>query len=417
MISLFTVPVASLMDPSMANLSLSHDEDDELVLDEGLISTSNTSVELCLVGRFLTDQPLNFNLMKSRMASIWRPGKGMFVKEIGQRRYVFQFFHPVDLRRIYEGGPWSFGNHPLILHHLKNGEFPLRVPLDFINFWVQVHDLPVGYITEGLGRQLGNFIGQFLEYDSTNSGSVWRQYMRIRVAINVNNPLKRCKRIKKPDGTSFIVNFKYEKLHIFCFVCGRLGHSESFCEDLFTRSQEDIKKEWGPWLKAADRRGQALGGDKWLRTENGTNVESDNRSASPETEVRRGKGIFEFGKPNLSARNQQSISSSDMANRAPEKELIKMHVNNAADTFSLNNDLRLHENFIFDADSLQMHTGIYNNTLHEDKKRRRENSDKSISNIQNTISNELLLCPTESTEQTTQHFLSAGSGSRACRDQ
>lgn len=73
--------------------------------------------------------------------------------------------------------------------------------------------------------------------------------MRIRVALNVNNTLKHCKRINKPDGTSFMVNFKYEKLHIFCFVCGRLGHSKSFCEDLFMRNQEDIKREWGTLAK------------------------------------------------------------------------------------------------------------------------------------------------------------------------
>lgn len=133
-------------------------------------------------------------------------------------------------------------------------------------------------------------------------------------------------------------------------------------------------------------------------------MELDNRSVSPETEVRRGKGIFDFGKPNLSVRNQQSNSFVDTVNRAPEKELAEMHVNDAVDIFFLNNDTRLHENVIFDAGSL-MHTGSYNNTLHEDKKRRRENSDKSISN-------KLMLCPTESTEQTNQHFLSAGSGSR-----
>lgn len=253
------------MDLPIEHLTLSHEEEDELVLDEGLAPEAAAAVELCLVGRFLTDQPLNFNLMRSRMASIWRPGKGMTVKDIGQGRYIFQFFHIIDLKRILDGGPWSFGNFPLLLHHLKTGEFPLRVPLNSLAFWVQVHDLPAGYISEKIGKVLGNFVGVFQEYDATNESSVWRQYMRIRVAINVNEPLKRCKKIKRSDGSSFVVTFKYERLQIFCFICGKVGHSESYCDKVFTTPQSEIKKEWGVWKKATDRRVQPLSGDKWLR--------------------------------------------------------------------------------------------------------------------------------------------------------
>ncbi|XP_057770775.1 uncharacterized protein At4g02000-like [Salvia miltiorrhiza] len=242
----------------MAALNLSN-EDDELILDDDITGESSVSVDLCLVGRFLTDQPINFNLMRSRLASIWRPGKGVFMKDIGQGRFIFQFFHELDLLWVYDGGSWSFGNFPLILHRLKKGEFSLAVPLDSLPFWVQIHDLPAGYLTEGVGKLLGNFIGDFLEYDSTNSSSVWRQYMRIRVGIRVL--LKRFKKIKHKDGSSFIVNFKYERLNVFCFLCERLGNSESLCELIFS-AMKDTKREWGVGLKAADRRSLNLAGDK-----------------------------------------------------------------------------------------------------------------------------------------------------------
>ncbi|XP_057779545.1 uncharacterized protein LOC130998128 [Salvia miltiorrhiza] len=252
------------MEDQMANLHIS-EEDDELVLDDEITGDSNVTVDLCLVGRFLTDQTINFPLMRSRLASVWRPGKGVFVKDIGQGRYIFQFFHEIDLIRVYDGGPWAFGNFPLILHRLKRGEFPLQVPLDHLSFWVQIHDLPAGFLTEGVGRVLGNFIGKFLEYDSTNSSGVWRQYMRVRCGICVDAPLKRFKKLKHKDGTSFVVNFKYERLNIFCFLCGRLGHSESFCELIFDPKMKESDREWGVWLKAADRRGLTLAGDKWIR--------------------------------------------------------------------------------------------------------------------------------------------------------
>ncbi|XP_057793291.1 uncharacterized protein LOC131009908 [Salvia miltiorrhiza] len=250
----------------MAGLNLMG-EDDELLLDDEVAGDSPVPADLCLVGRFLTEQPINFNLMRSRLASIWRPGKGVFMKDIGGGRFIFQFFHEVDLVRVYEGGPWAFGNFPLILHRLHRGEFPLSVPLDVLPFWVKIHDLPAGYITEGIGKLLGNFIGNFLEYDSTNSTGVWRQYMRIRVGIRVDEPLKRSKKIKSKDGSTFVVTFKYERLNVFCFLCGRLGHSENFCELMFNDEVKNKERQWGVGLKAADRRGQNLAGEKWIRTD------------------------------------------------------------------------------------------------------------------------------------------------------
>lgn len=64
----------------------------------------------------MTDQPINFNLLRSRMASVWKPNKGVFVKEIGEHRYLFQFFHRIDVKRVLDGAPWFFGVNPLVLH-------------------------------------------------------------------------------------------------------------------------------------------------------------------------------------------------------------------------------------------------------------------------------------------------------------
>ncbi|KAL8556876.1 hypothetical protein ACS0TY_004374 [Phlomoides rotata] len=70
--------------------------------------------------------------------------------------------------------------------------------------------------------------------------------MRINFLFDVSKPLKRWKRIKKVDSSVFVASFKYEKLNQFCFVCGRLGHTENFCEVVFNAPDgEEIKHEWG----------------------------------------------------------------------------------------------------------------------------------------------------------------------------
>ena len=36
---------------------------------------------------------------------MWRPGKGIFVQELDDRRFLFKFFLEYDISRVLEGGP------------------------------------------------------------------------------------------------------------------------------------------------------------------------------------------------------------------------------------------------------------------------------------------------------------------------
>lgn len=56
-----------------------------------------------LVGRFLSNIPFDFNVMKNMMAGLWQPGKGMYVKELGNNWYLFQMGHEIDISRVIEG--------------------------------------------------------------------------------------------------------------------------------------------------------------------------------------------------------------------------------------------------------------------------------------------------------------------------
>ncbi|KAL8515424.1 hypothetical protein ACS0TY_014209 [Phlomoides rotata] len=182
------------MDSAFENLSLLEEEDDELILEPNAHPDSLDIIEFSVVGRFLiTGQPINFGIMKSQMTR----------------------------------------------------ELPLMVPLKHICFWVQNFGLLVGYFSEDIGKALGNFIGKFLEYDLSNTSLVWREYMRVRVDIGVNEPLKCFKKIKLDSGAVVVVTFKYEKLHNLCFICGKLGHTESYCDILFNTEEGEVKREWG----------------------------------------------------------------------------------------------------------------------------------------------------------------------------
>lgn len=187
------------VEAQLKDLSLSIEEDDrfdcEAVTDENV----DECVKLALVGRFLTDFQINFWGYECPNGEYLGPGKGLLVKDLGSNLYFFQFYHAVDMQRILEGGQWSFDNNLLILEKLTAGDRVFTVPLFNVPMWVQIYDLPVGLMTERVGKMMGDFIGTFMEYDARNA-AVRNSYFRIRVLLDVRLPLKRAKKIKKAGG-------------------------------------------------------------------------------------------------------------------------------------------------------------------------------------------------------------------------
>ena len=73
------------------------------------------STRLCLLGKFLSDKAVNFNSMKTTLATLWRPMRGVKIKDLGQQLFSSQFYHDMDLERVISHGPWSFDQSMLVL--------------------------------------------------------------------------------------------------------------------------------------------------------------------------------------------------------------------------------------------------------------------------------------------------------------
>ncbi|CAH9143174.1 unnamed protein product [Cuscuta epithymum] len=215
------------------------------------------------------------------MASLWRPGKGVIIKEVSDKRYLFTFYDPVDMKRGLDGGPWQFERNLLILKEIKPNDIPHKICLNEAEYWVQVHNVPYSLMNLGTTRWVGNFIGKFINYDDKQFGEKWESYMHIRVCMNVK-PLKRGTTLKK-EGIGYWVDFKYERLQNFCFVCGIIGHSENFC---LLAYEEDLvlDKRFGVQLRAGSRvKTSPTCGSKWLvdgssSSSRGPHIKEDNKS-------------------------------------------------------------------------------------------------------------------------------------------
>jgi hypothetical protein len=252
---------------NLEDLSLQEEEGFVFDVEEG--DEEVVDFRWCLVGRFLGDRSIHVNSMKVTMADVWRPVKGVKIKEATPGLFLFQFAHALDMEAVLQGGPWSFNNQMLIMERVRIGVQIENIPLYHVDFWVQVHNLPTGLMAERVGKTLGNYIGSFVEYDKNNKGSFWREYMRIKVRLDIRQPLKKESRVKNQGGDWCTVHFKYEKLGVFCFVCGMIGHSENRCAVRFSMVDDDGSRAWSKELRAEPRRRGGRQTSKWLLDDEG----------------------------------------------------------------------------------------------------------------------------------------------------
>ncbi|KAJ8775365.1 hypothetical protein K2173_023130 [Erythroxylum novogranatense] len=231
------------MEADFTHLSISAKEDQELVIPHSVLQ-SPVSYELCLIS-----------------GTLW----GITISELGAKRYLFHFFHSVDMERVLTGAPWLFNKHLLVFSPIKPGEDPLLISLIYVDICVEVWDLQPGFMTATVASSLGNFIGSFLEYDTSHSPTDGLDlFMKIRVRLDVRQPLKRKKKLIAFDGHPFHVTFRYQQIQVYCYFCGKLGHTDSFCDLLLHHKKEDLKPLWSENLRALPRR-ITRPSSSWLR--------------------------------------------------------------------------------------------------------------------------------------------------------
>ncbi|XP_074342621.1 uncharacterized protein LOC141680236 [Apium graveolens] len=221
------------LEEALAMVSLEEEEQGGLNYEDTTEELSEIDDRWCLVGKFLTESSIDFQAMQHKMANLWRPGKGLYVKQLESNRFLFQFYHEVDIKRVIEGSPWTFGRFHLILERLNPGDNPRTVEINKLDIWVQLHGMNARFMSQCVVTDVGNYIGKFIKNDTNNFIGVWREYLRVRVSIPIDIPIKRRMKLKKSEDNWCWVNFKYEAIPTFCFICGIIGHGEKFCDKLF----------------------------------------------------------------------------------------------------------------------------------------------------------------------------------------
>ena len=123
--------------------------------------------------------------------------------------------------------------------------------LKMVPFWIQIYDIPLRLRHKAIAEQICQPLGailatnELMEYDS---GS----FIRVRVMLDISQPLCRGRLITLEDGKKHWVSFKYERLPNLCYWCSCLTHGDRDCAT-WLESEGNLnfdEQQFGAWLRA-----------------------------------------------------------------------------------------------------------------------------------------------------------------------
>ncbi|OMO88293.1 hypothetical protein CCACVL1_08480 [Corchorus capsularis] len=216
------------------------------------------ATKFLLIGKILSDKPINRKGALGVLRSMWGGKDCPVITELGMQIYGLAFQSEAQMFEAMVESPWSVMGCCLILKKWEIDKPISEIPFDRVQFWVQIHELPLDMQTLDNLKKIDNSIGRvvMLEKPEWNQGT-GRCYMRMRIELDVKNPLIPGFWVPRQGRDKLWVKLKYEKLSDFCFVCGRLGHHGKYCD----KSGNGLSRDnpYGPWMRVAPVRRTFLG--------------------------------------------------------------------------------------------------------------------------------------------------------------
>ncbi|XP_065632704.1 uncharacterized protein LOC111999389 [Quercus suber] len=235
----------------MDSVSLTAEEDEVIMVRSEHREKTLEEWSLSLLGRFHTTELINFRAAENHLSSVWKmEGNDLKITDVGDRMFRFKFSMESQLKWVINNGPWSFDNHILLLRRWEKGMTAFSVNFQTVPMWVQVWGLPFDLIYKEAGIDIGQRIGRVIEVDCKAIVSGEARFLRVRVDVPLDKPIRGGAPVLSPEGDKVWVAFKYERLSGLCFHCGLLGHEAKACK--FTKLKVWEESPYGEWLRATE---------------------------------------------------------------------------------------------------------------------------------------------------------------------
>lgn len=209
--------------------SLTAKEDGEVDVGSGSMGSEAVGETFDVVGRVVSEKIYSAHTLQQNLERLLRSVRGFRFQELGENRFVLRFNHRLDSTHALEGCPWLLDRNALLLAMIPPEGNPETLVLDEMNIVVRLNDIPRFCRNPETARKLCANFGSVLEV-LPPKGEVYQSFIRVKVQVIISEPLLRGSHLRLRDGARKWIAFSYERLPLYCYLCGIIGHMEKKCQ-------------------------------------------------------------------------------------------------------------------------------------------------------------------------------------------
>jgi hypothetical protein len=174
----------------LERMQLSAAERKGIKVEAGIPGRAGRSFSQAL-GKVMAEKLVNAEGLAQALGKIWCPIKGINCKDLGDNRFLFTFLQPAGKCRALEDGPWIFGKDLVVMVELDEMKTLEEVEFAYLSIWIRAMKMPFGMMNKATGKAIGSEVGEFMVMELEDDETVVRQFLRIKVRLDICKPLMR----------------------------------------------------------------------------------------------------------------------------------------------------------------------------------------------------------------------------------
>lgn len=131
-------------------------------VDNAITTEKAMEGKMTLIGQLHPKPKVNIQAFQNTMRKAWR-AENVDISLLAPGVFGFRFFSEIDRDMALNMGPWSFANHLLLLKPWEPNAPPARYNFNTCTFWVQIHRLPIEWMSEEVVARVAGEIGDVSE--------------------------------------------------------------------------------------------------------------------------------------------------------------------------------------------------------------------------------------------------------------